>query len=102
MKDIVDYITGIIIQNAVSSSLEVCLPQMLNSAAAEMEQQSKAILQSAAAESNHQVTASSSKGFLSDHTRMCISSLAEDLLDSCVTQVGPQPALLRVSHQECF
>ena len=89
LKDIVDYITGIIAQNAVSSSLLLCLPQMLASAAAEMESQSKAILQNAAAQSVQQDTASNSKGFLSDHTRMCISNLAEELLDLSVTQVQP-------------
>lgn len=81
-----DYVTGIIAQNAITASLESCVPQLLASAAADMAEQTKAFLQKAAFES-YQHFDGTSGSLVSDHTRMCISTLAEELVDSTVTQV---------------
>ena len=82
-----DYIGGVVAQNAVTASLESCTPKLLASAAADMATQTKACLHKA---SSHQQTDNSSTSgeLVSDHTKMCINTLAEELADSAVTKVS--------------
>ena len=93
LKDVMDYITGIITQNAVTASLESCIPQLLASAAADMAMQTKACLHKASLEplDNN----STSGDLLSDHSRMSINTLAEELADSTVTKVCCYPSMAR-------
>lgn len=91
-----DYITGIVAQNAVTASLESCIPQLLASAAADMAVQTKACLHKASLESHQQLDNSSTSGdMISDHTRMCINTLADELADSAVTKVCCFPSVAR-------
>lgn len=83
-----DYIIGIIAQNAVTASLESCVPHLLAAAADDMAKQTKACLHQAALESpRHFDNSSTSSGLVSDHSRRCIATLAEGLADSAVTKV---------------
>ena len=97
LKDIVDYVTGIIAHNAVLASLDSCLPQLLASAAADFALQAKAAVQRASAHTDSQASnAGSSKAGVTDHTRMCISALSEEVLESSVTKVSVHTAIFSV------
>lgn len=83
-----DYIIGIIAQNAVTASLESCVPHLLASAADDMAVQTKACLHKAALESPRQLdNRCTSSGLVSDRSRMCIATFAEEIVESAVTKV---------------
>ena len=88
-----EYISGIVVQNAVATSLESCLPRLLAAAAADMAAETQALLQKADMQSPQQSDNNSTSGNLvSDHTRLCISMCAEELVDCTVTKVRQQLA----------
>ena len=88
LKDVMEYISGIIVQNAVATSLESCLPRLLASAAADMAAETQALLQQANMQSPQQSDNNSTSGLMvSAHTRLCIGMCAEELSDRTVTKV---------------
>lgn len=89
-----EYISSIIVQNAVAASLDFCLPQLLAAAAADMAMETQALLQKASTQSPQQSGNNSACGDLvSDHTRLCISMCAEELVNSTITKVQQQLVL---------
>lgn len=82
-----EYISSIILQNAVAASLDSCLPQLLAAAAADMAMETQALLQKAATQSPQQ---SDINNVVSDHTRLCINMCVDELVNSTVTKVQQQ------------
>jgi len=89
LKDVVDYITGIIAHNAISSSIAACVPQLVKAAAADMTSQAEGILCEAANRSGQsQCEASTvSTTTLAQHARLQMDDIAQDIVGSNVTQV---------------
>ncbi|KAA6417830.1 MAG: hypothetical protein FRX49_12186 [Trebouxia sp. A1-2] len=87
LRDVSDYITSIIAENAVSSSIERCAPQIVKSAAADMTAQGESAYQEAAAQSEQSNLGRSSPSALqSQHADICLDNIASDIVNSSVTQ----------------
>ena len=94
LKDVVDCITSIIAQNAVSSSLESCVTPILKSAAADISAQAEQVLQR-----TFGPVGSSNSGTSApfEQAKLCLDNIAEDLVDSTVSQVLPEHSALPVA-----
>ena len=89
LRDVSDYIANIIAANAVSSSIERCAPQIVKSATADMTAQGESAYQEAAVqiEQSH-LSHSSPSALQSQHANICLDTIASNIVNSSVTQVG--------------
>jgi len=89
LRDVSDYVTNIIAENAVSSSVEHCAPQIVKSAAADMTAQGQSAYQEAAVQSEQSHLGHSSPSVIqSQHANICLDNIASDIVNSSVAQVG--------------
>lgn len=89
LGDVSDYIANIIAENAVSSSIERCAPQIVKSAAADMTAQGESAYQEAVVQTGQSHLGHSSPSALqSQHANICLDNIASDIVNSSVTQVG--------------
>ena len=89
LRDLSDYLANIIAENAVSSSIERCVPQIVKSAADDMTAQGQSAYQEAAVQTGQSHLGYSSPSALqSQHANICLDSIASDIVNSSVTQVG--------------
>ena len=88
LKDVVDYVTGVVALNAVSSSLASCLPQLAASAAADFTIKGQEIVQQASGQINNPIQeAGGAVNGLSSHTRLQVDGCAESCVRSAAHQV---------------
>ncbi len=111
LRDVSDYVTNIIAENAVSSSIERCAPQIVKSAAADMTAQGQTAYQEAAVQTEQSLLGHSSpsaSALQSQHANICLDNIASDIVNSSVTQVGfnicfmrqvPQSLVHTVAHE---
>ena len=90
LKDIMDYIIGIIAQNAVSNSIKSCMPHLQKSAAAEMTLRVERILLGPTDESDGGQLRANNSETVSDGARLRMDSCAQELVSSTLTQVHLQ------------
>jgi len=103
LRDVLDYVTNIIAENAVSSSIERCAPQIVKSAAADMIAQGESAHQEAAVQTGQSHLGPSSPSALqSQHANICLDNIASDIVNSSVTQVGFNICFMRQIPQHWF
>ena len=88
LKDVIDYVTCIIAQNAASSSIESHVPLIAISAAAAMTAQAEIAHEEAAAQAGHSLSGpiNMTPSHL-QHLEMSLDTIAEKVVTSKVTQV---------------
>lgn len=90
LKDVIDYITGIVAQNAASSSIESRVPLSVMSAAAAMTAQAEIAHEEAAAQAGQSLSGPSNMTPSQlQHLEMRLDIIAEKIITSKVTQVLP-------------
>ena len=88
LKDVIDYVTSIIAQNAASSSIDSHVPLIAISAAAAMTAQAETAREEAAAQAGHSLSGPTNMtpSHL-QHLQMSLDTIAEELVTSKVSQV---------------
>lgn len=96
LRDVSDYIANIIAENAVSSSIERCAPQIFKSAAADMTAQGESAYQEAVVQTEpSHLSHSSPSALQSQHANICLDNIASNIVNSSVTQVGFEVCLMQ-------
>lgn len=90
LKDVIDYITGIVAQNAASSSIESQAPLSVMSAAAAMTAQAEIAHEEAVAQAGQSLAGPSNMSPSQlQHFEMRLGIIAEEIVTSKVTEVLP-------------